>query len=158
LICINATTSFLLVLSQVVNEARHSSRSREIIMASTPVEVRKAAPVPANAPDAWRSMRAEMDRLFDRFAGGWGMPSLRRMFDVEFEAQSAVAMTRKGADDIAWRACARCRRLSEPADSWYWIGGGDLASKRVSTVLLILFSLADTEVAPQAPVLTIPAG
>ena len=24
-----------------------------------------------------------MDRLFDRFAGGWGMPSLRRMFDAE---------------------------------------------------------------------------
>jgi HSP20 family protein len=52
-------------------------------MANTPVEVKKTAPAPAGTPDAWRSLRTEMDRLFDRFAGGWGMPSLRRMFDVE---------------------------------------------------------------------------
>ncbi len=52
-------------------------------MASTPVEVKQTspAPAPAGAPDAWRSLRTEMDRLFDRFAGGWGVPSLRRMFD-----------------------------------------------------------------------------
>jgi HSP20 family protein len=52
-------------------------------MVNTPVEVKKAVPAPANAPDGWRSLRTEMDRLFDRFAGGWGMPSLRRMFDAE---------------------------------------------------------------------------
>jgi HSP20 family protein len=52
-------------------------------MANTPVEVKKTAPAPAAAPDAWRSFRTEMDRLFDRFAGGWGMPSLRRMFEGE---------------------------------------------------------------------------
>ena len=52
-------------------------------MANTPVEVKKAAPAVTNAPDAWRSLRTEMDRMFDRFAGGWGMPSLRRMFDAE---------------------------------------------------------------------------
>ncbi len=52
-------------------------------MANTPVEVKKTAPAAANAPDAWRSLRTEMDRLFDRFSGGWGMPSLRRMFDAE---------------------------------------------------------------------------
>ena len=46
-------------------------------------EVKRTAPVAANSPDAWRSLRTEMDRLFDRFSGGWGMPSLRRMFDVE---------------------------------------------------------------------------
>jgi HSP20 family protein len=47
------------------------------------VDVKKVAPAPANAPDTWRSFRTEMDRLFDRFAGGWGMPSLRRMFEGE---------------------------------------------------------------------------
>src|SRR5512135_2620363 len=52
-------------------------------MANTPVEVKKPAPAPAAAPDAWRSFRTEMDRLFDRFAGNWGMPSLRRMFEGE---------------------------------------------------------------------------
>lgn len=54
-------------------------------MATTPVEVKKTAPAPtavATAPDAWRSLRTEMDRLFDRFAGGFGMPSLGRMFDM----------------------------------------------------------------------------
>ena len=39
-------------------------------MATTPVEVKKTPPAPANAPDALRSFRSEMDRLFDRFAGG----------------------------------------------------------------------------------------
>ena len=58
-------------------------------MASTPVEVKKAAPtpVPARTPgratDSWRSFRDEMDRVFDRFSGAFGMPALRRMFDWE---------------------------------------------------------------------------
>jgi len=50
-------------------------------MAQTPVEVKKTTPAPA--PDAWRSFRGEMDRLFDRFAGGFGLPAFGRMFDVE---------------------------------------------------------------------------
>jgi HSP20 family protein len=56
---------------------------KETVMAATPVEVKKTPPAPANTSDAWRSLRSEMDRLFDRFAGGWGVPSLRRMFDIE---------------------------------------------------------------------------
>jgi HSP20 family protein len=52
-------------------------------MASTPVEVKKATPASTQVPDVWRSFRTEMDRLFDRFSGAFGMPSLRRMFDIE---------------------------------------------------------------------------
>jgi HSP20 family protein len=49
-------------------------------MADNPIEVKKS--VPARAPDAWRSFHDEMDRLFDRFAGGFGLPTLRRFFDT----------------------------------------------------------------------------
>jgi len=54
-------------------------------MPEVPVEVKKTAPAPAPAPDVWQSFRGEMDRLFDRFAGGFGfsLPSFRRLFDVE---------------------------------------------------------------------------
>lgn len=51
-------------------------------MATNPVEVRKAAPPAAGAPDVFRSFRSEMDRLFDRFAGDFRMPTLGRMFDA----------------------------------------------------------------------------
>src|SRR5579872_7205581 len=59
-------------------------------MADTAVEVKRttpasaaSAPVPAKTPDVWSSLRGEMDRVFDRFAGAFAMPSLRRMFDFE---------------------------------------------------------------------------
>lgn len=51
-------------------------------MAQTPVEVKKT-PAPARTVDPWQSLRSEMDRLFDRFSGSFGLPSLRRMFDIE---------------------------------------------------------------------------
>ena len=88
-------------------------------MANTPVEVKKTVPVPANAPDAWRSMRAEMDRLFDRFSGGWGMPSLRRMFDVEpvFRSESSLNISSPAVDvtedNTSYRVTAELPGLSE---------------------------------------------
>ena len=42
-------------------------------------------------------------------------------------------------------------------DTWSWIGDGDLASKRIFTFLMMFFSLAETGVAAQAPVITLPA-
>ncbi|HWB49119.1 MAG TPA: Hsp20/alpha crystallin family protein [Stellaceae bacterium] len=50
-------------------------------MADTPVEVKKNAP--ARTPDLWQSFHDEMDRLFDRFAGGFGVPTFRRWFNAE---------------------------------------------------------------------------
>ena len=52
-------------------------------MAEVPVEVKKAPTARTALPDVWQSFRGEMDRLFDRFGGGFGFPSLRRMFDIE---------------------------------------------------------------------------
>jgi HSP20 family protein len=88
-------------------------------MANAPVEVRKAAPAAANAPDAWRSFRTEMDRLFDRFAGGWGMPSLRRMFDAEptFRYESSLSMPTPAMDvsedDAGYKVTAELPGMSE---------------------------------------------
>ena len=50
---------------------------------TSPVEVKKAAPVTTPGTDPWQAMRNEMERVFERFAAGLRMPSWRRMFDVE---------------------------------------------------------------------------
>ena len=55
-------------------------------MNDVPVEVKKTpATTHAPLPDMWRSLHHEMDRVFDRFARrfDFGLPSLRRMFDME---------------------------------------------------------------------------
>ncbi len=69
-------------------------------MATTPVEVKKAAPPAPAVPDAWRSLRTEMDRLFDRFASGFGMPSFSRLFDgpPAFRFESSFSMPAPAMD------------------------------------------------------------
>jgi HSP20 family protein len=48
------------------------------------IDVKKATAGRREAvPDVWRSFRSELDRLFDRFDGGFRLPSFRRMFDLE---------------------------------------------------------------------------
>jgi HSP20 family protein len=61
-------------------------------MATNPVEVKRIVPAPT-APDTWRSFRTDMDRLFDRFASGFGMPSLRRIFDADVPSGFGTALT-----------------------------------------------------------------
>jgi HSP20 family protein len=88
-------------------------------MANTPLEVNKTAPAAAGAPDAWRSFRTEMDRLFDRFAGGWGMPSLRRMFDAEpaFRYEGSFTLPSPAVDvtedDAAYKVTAELPGMGE---------------------------------------------
>ena len=62
-------------------------------MAEVPVEVKKAPPAQTNVPDVWQSFRSEMDRLFDRFSGGFGFPSLRRMLDIEPAWRSSFSVS-----------------------------------------------------------------
>jgi hypothetical protein len=50
-------------------------------MAEVPVQTKKAVPAPMSDP--FRSLRTEVDRLFDRFAAGLRMPSWRHMFEME---------------------------------------------------------------------------
>ena len=60
-----------------------------------------------------------MDRLFDRFAGGWGMPSLRRMFDAEpvFQYESSFTMPSPAVDisedDGAYKVTAELPGMTE---------------------------------------------
>jgi HSP20 family protein len=70
----------------------------EILMAQTQLEVTKTTP--SRMPDVRQSFRTDMDRLFDRFAGGFSMPSLRRMFDVEpaWRPESSLSFTAPAVD------------------------------------------------------------
>jgi len=55
-------------------------------------------------PDVWQSLRTEMDRLFDRFTTGSGLPSMRsmrRMFDMEPLFRWDLAVMPVPAMDIA---------------------------------------------------------
>lgn len=88
-------------------------------MAETPMEVRKTPPATRPAADPLQSFRNEMERLFDRFTGSFGFPSLRRMFDIEpawrFEspfgfAAPAVDITE---DDKAYKIAAELPGMSE---------------------------------------------
>jgi hypothetical protein len=83
------------------------------------------------------------------------------------QGRTASATRFAGAEDPHDRPLIRIRSSARaPADTyaairyrdtWYWIEDGDLASKRAFTFLMIFFSLAETGVTPQTPVLTVPA-
>ncbi len=86
-------------------------------MAQNPVEVKKPQAPRSVAPDPWQALRSEMDRLFDRFSGGF--PALRRVFDPEFSARQdgslgfaapAVDVTE---DEKAYKIAAELPGMSE---------------------------------------------
>lgn len=86
-------------------------------MANTPVDVKKPPPAPP-VPDVWRSFRTEMDRLMDRFSGGFGLPSLSSLFDsapLRFDTalglpSPAIDVTE---DDGAFKVSAELPGMSE---------------------------------------------
>ena len=83
------------------------------------------------------------------------------------QGRTAASTREAGSEDPRDRPFVRIRSsASPPGDSyaavryrgtWYWIDDGDFTSKRIFSFLLIFFSLAETGVTPQAPVLTVPA-
>jgi HSP20 family protein len=86
-------------------------------MTKVPVEVTKGSPAPT--PDVWQSFRHEMDRVVDRFSGGFHLPSWPQMFkpgpgagDEGFFAFSAPAMD-VTEDDKAYKITAELPGLDE---------------------------------------------
>ena len=69
-------------------------------MASTPVEVKRAAPAPAPSPDTWQALRGEMERLFDRF--GFGVKPFRDLLGLEpaFQLRTTFAMPSPAIDIV----------------------------------------------------------
>jgi len=88
-------------------------------MPKSSVEIKKTpAPGPA-APDLWQSFRGEMDRLFDRFDGGFRLPSLRRLFESEPTPQPetrfefTVPSIDLAEDDAAYKLTAELPGLDQ---------------------------------------------
>jgi len=89
-------------------------------MATTPVPVKQAPALRNVTTDPWQAFRTEMDRLFDRFSGGFfGFPSMRRLFDVEplWRDESLPGMTLPvmdvSEDDKAYKLTAELPGLTE---------------------------------------------
>jgi len=105
-------------------------------MASKPVEVKKN--VPARTTDLWQSFHDEMDRLFDRFAGGIGMPMLRRWFDAtpSWTYESSFSFPNPAVDvtedDKAYKVTAELPGLEEK-DVNVTVAGGMLTIKGEKT-------------------------
>jgi HSP20 family protein len=88
-------------------------------MAQTPVEVKHSPAATRSVAHPWHALRTDMDRLFDQFAGTFGVPSMRRMLDLEpawrFEssfnlAAPAVDITE---DDKAYKIAAELPGMAE---------------------------------------------
>lgn len=52
-------------------------------MPGTQIDVKQANPLRKPPADMWGSLGTEMDRLFDRFSGGFSMAPFSRMFGTE---------------------------------------------------------------------------
>lgn len=58
-------------------------------MANAPVPVKQSVTSANTSPDIWRSLRSEMDRLFDNFTGRFGMaPMFAPRFATDFGVPS----------------------------------------------------------------------
>lgn len=52
-------------------------------MSTTSIEVKKPARQSEALPSLWNNFRTEVDSLIHRFDGGFGLPSMRRLVDID---------------------------------------------------------------------------
>lgn len=72
-------------------------------MPDTDIDIKKMPTSREPLPDVWKSFRNEIDQLFDRFDGGFRLPSMRsmrQMFDLEpfWPDDSALGMNVPAVD------------------------------------------------------------
>lgn len=80
---------------------------------TTPIEVKKSTPTRAAAPDYWQAFRTDMDRLFDRFGTGFGLPSFPRLFDIEPSVSYAAPAVEVSETDKAFTITAELPGMDE---------------------------------------------
>lgn len=114
------------------------------------------------APNELTILTRSMIEMLVEIAAGIDVPEA----DVA-EGRTGPSLRRPDAAHRADQPLIRVRTSpSQPADAfaavqyrdnWYWVDDRDFASKRAMTILMLFFSLTETGVARQAPVLTVPA-
>ena len=82
-------------------------------MANAPVDLEQTAPAAANTADPWRSLRTEMDRLFDRFATGWNMPTFGRLFATGNGSETMSPVVDITESDAAYEMTAELPGMTE---------------------------------------------
>ena len=78
---------------------------------TTPVEVKKAVPGRTSSIEPWRSFRDEMDRLFNRFSNGFGVPAFEPF--SRFDAEFAVPAVDVAEDDKGYTITAELPGIEE---------------------------------------------
>lgn len=95
-------------------------------MTTTQVAVKKSASSEAGSLEPWRAFRGEMDRLFDRFAKGFGLLAFEPFSASESDiAMPAVDLTE---DDKAYKVTAELPGIDEK-DIDVTVSGGLLIVK-----------------------------
>jgi len=80
-------------------------------MAIAPIEVKKSAPTRTTALEPWQSFRQDMDRLFDRFTTGFGLPAFGRNLRTDWEV--AAPAVDVGEDEKAYTVTAELPGIEE---------------------------------------------
>ncbi|MEC4593843.1 MULTISPECIES: Hsp20/alpha crystallin family protein [Nitrospirillum] len=86
-------------------------------MPDTEIDVKTVPAVREPATDLWHSFRSEVDRLFERFDGGFKLPSMARIFDttptIQTSFEFSVPAVDVNEDDKAYKITAELPGLDE---------------------------------------------
>lgn len=83
---------------------------------TTPIDVKKSTPARTATPDPWQSFRTDMDRMFDRFGNGFGLPywpRWPRLFEAEPSANYSVPAIDVAESDKAFTVSAELPGMEE---------------------------------------------